>query len=80
MFKTNNQPNLFIFETQILNNEQQGASTSLYLATTEEVDEVSGNYFVNKRPQKSVAFSYDHKTQDKLWQISSELLQQVGQN
>lgn len=59
---------------------QQGAATSLYLATSEDIDEVSGKYFVNKKSQKSVAFSYDHKAQDKLWQISSELLQQVGQN
>ncbi len=53
---------------------QQGAATSVYLATSDDVDEVSGKYFVNKHPQKSAAFSYDHKAQDKLWQISSELL------
>ncbi|RLD89511.1 MAG: short-chain dehydrogenase [Bacteroidetes bacterium] len=53
---------------------QQGASTSVYLAASEEVKEVSGKYFVNKRSQKSAAFSYDHKAQNKLWQISSKIL------
>ncbi len=53
---------------------QQGAATSVYLATSEEVEGVSGKYFVNSRPQKSAAFSYDHKAQDKLWQISEAFL------
>ena len=53
---------------------QQGAATSVYLATSEEVNKTGGKYFVNKHPQKSAAFSYDHKAQDKLWQISSEVL------
>ncbi len=53
---------------------QQGAATSVYLATSEDVSGVSGQYFVNKRPQKSAAFSYDQKAQDKLWQISSAFL------
>ncbi len=52
---------------------QQGAATSVYLATSPEVANVSGKYFVNKKPQKSAAFSYDHKAQDKLWQISREI-------
>ena len=53
---------------------QQGAATSVYLATSESVDGTSGKYFVNKKPQKSVAFSYDTKAQDKLWQISNNLM------
>jgi len=51
---------------------KEGAATSVYLATSDEVKNVSGKYFVNKKPQKSAAFSYDQKAQDKLWQISSE--------
>jgi NAD(P)-dependent dehydrogenase (short-subunit alcohol dehydrogenase family) len=53
---------------------QHGASTSVYLATSDEVENVSGKYFVNKRTQKSAAFSYDIKAQDKLWQISEGLM------
>ena len=52
---------------------QQGAATSAYLATSEDVEGVSGKYFVNKKPQKSTAFSYDIKVQNKLWQISEGL-------
>ena len=53
---------------------QQGAATSVYLATSENAEGISGKYFVYKKPQKSVAFSYDNKAQDKLWQISNELI------
>ena len=52
---------------------QHGAATSVYLATSPEVENVSGRYFVNKQPQKSSAFSYDEKAQDKLWQISTDI-------
>jgi NAD(P)-dependent dehydrogenase (short-subunit alcohol dehydrogenase family) len=55
---------------------RQGAATSVFLAVSNEVDGVSGKYFVNKKAQKSAAFSYDHKAQDKLWQISEQLCQQ----
>lgn len=54
---------------------QQGAATSVYLATSDDVENVSGQYFVNKRPQKSASFSYDHKAQDKLWQISKRIVE-----
>jgi len=52
---------------------KQGASTSVYLTTAPEMDSISGKYFVNSKSQKSVAFSYDNKAQDKLWQISHEV-------
>ncbi len=58
-------------------NVQQGAATSVYLAVSPEIAKTSGHYFANKRPQKSAAFTYDHKAQDKLWQISDETMQRI---
>ena len=57
---------------------RRGAETSVYLAVSPDVEGVSGKYFVNKRPQKSVAFSYDLKAQDKLWQISERICDNKG--
>jgi NAD(P)-dependent dehydrogenase (short-subunit alcohol dehydrogenase family) len=52
---------------------KQGAETSVFLAVSEQVKNISGKYFVNKKAQKSVTFSYDTKAQDKLWQISNNI-------
>ncbi len=55
---------------------RQGAATSVYLAVSPDVEVVSGKYFVDKKPKKSAAFSYDKKAQDKLWQISEEIVKE----
>ena len=55
---------------------ESGASTSVYLAVNEETKNVSGRYFVNSQERKSSAISYDRKIQDRLWQISEEILSQ----
>ncbi len=57
---------------------KRGAETSVYLATSPDVEGVSGKYFVDKKPQQSVPFSYDHKAQDKLWQISEKICENKG--
>ncbi len=54
---------------------EQGASTSVFLASSDEVENVSGKYFVNSQQQKSSAISYDQKIQDRLWEISEELME-----
>ena len=52
---------------------QRGAQTSIYLATSSEVEGVSGKYFVNRRQTQSSAESYDQHLAQRLWQISAEL-------
>lgn len=54
----------------------QGASTSIYLANSVEVEDISGKYFVNSQQRKSSAISYDLKIQDRLWEISKEIMNQ----
>ena len=53
---------------------EEGARTSLYLATSDEVAGVTASYFVNMKPQKSAAVSYDIATQDRLWNISENMV------
>ena len=56
---------------------KDGAATSVYLASSPEVENVTGKYFVRMKDTPSSALSYDTELQDKLWDISSEM---VGMN
>lgn len=62
------------FLTRIIaSSPEKGAQTSIYLATSPEVECVSGKYFVKKRAVPSSKASYDKTTALKLWQVSAEL-------
>jgi NAD(P)-dependent dehydrogenase (short-subunit alcohol dehydrogenase family) len=51
----------------------RGAETGVYLATSPEVQSVTGKYFVNKRPARSNKQSYDEAAAKRLWDVSAEL-------
>jgi len=55
---------------------EQGAATSIHLASSQDVVGVSGQYFVKCKPAESSASSRDETLQERLWAIS---LQQIGQ-
>jgi len=52
---------------------EKGAETSLYLATSPEIEGITGKYFVNKKEEKSSKQSHDIEIAQKLWDISVEL-------
>jgi len=52
----------------------RGAATSVFLAVNKEVENISGKYFVDSQQRKSSAISYDLKIQDRLWEISEEIM------
>jgi retinol dehydrogenase 14 len=52
---------------------EKGAQTSIYLASSPEVEGVSGKYFIKKREAKSSPASYDEAAAKRLWRISEEL-------
>jgi NAD(P)-dependent dehydrogenase (short-subunit alcohol dehydrogenase family) len=51
----------------------EGAQTSIYLASSSEVEGVSGKYFVNEQPQESSIVSYNKQMAKRLWQRSEEM-------
>jgi NAD(P)-dependent dehydrogenase (short-subunit alcohol dehydrogenase family) len=51
----------------------RGADTSIYLASSPEVEGVSGKYFVNRRQARSNDESYDATVATRLWKVSEEL-------
>ena len=54
----------------------QGAQTAIYLASSPDVEGVSGKYFSHKGVEtKSSKVSYDESIARRLWQISAELTQ-----
>jgi NAD(P)-dependent dehydrogenase (short-subunit alcohol dehydrogenase family) len=52
---------------------EQGAATSIYLATAPEVAEVSGCYFYNQEPIRSSSASYDEEAARRLWEVSAQM-------
>lgn len=53
--------------------QEEGAQTSIYLASSPEVTSVSGQYFIKCKPARSSHASYDEAAQQRLWQISEQL-------
>ncbi|MHA1263872.1 MAG: SDR family oxidoreductase [Candidatus Helarchaeota archaeon] len=52
---------------------KKGAETSIFLASSPEVEGVTGKYFIWKKEKKSSKKSYDLETAQKLWNISMKL-------
>jgi NAD(P)-dependent dehydrogenase (short-subunit alcohol dehydrogenase family) len=52
---------------------EKGAETSIYLASSPEVEGVSGRYFVKKAEARSSDVSYDERLARRLWKVSAEL-------
>ena len=53
---------------------ERGAETSIYLASSPEVEGVSGRYFANSKPKTSSRASYDTAAARRLWEVSAALV------
>ena len=53
---------------------ENGAATSIYLASSPDVQGVTGQYFANRKPKTSAKRSYDTAAAARLWQISEQLV------
>ena len=52
---------------------ENGAETSIYLATSPNVANINGKYFVKKKEVRTSVESYDKNVGEKLWEVSEEL-------
>ncbi|MBU8898734.1 SDR family oxidoreductase [Corallococcus sp. M34] len=52
---------------------ERGARTSVYLASSPEVADVSGQYFIKCRPVKPSSAARDDALAERLWQVSAQL-------
>ena len=54
--------------------QAKGADTVVYLASSPDVQGITGRYFVNRRPRTSNKISYDATVAAQLWQVSEQLV------
>jgi len=52
---------------------EQGAETSIYLASSPEVEGISGKHFVDKQVVNSSEATYNVALAGRLWEVSEEL-------
>lgn len=53
---------------------ERGADTAVYLASSPEVEGVTGRYFADREAKESHKSSYDNATAARLWQVSADLV------
>jgi len=53
---------------------EKGAETSIYLASSPDVEGETGKYFSKKSPVESDPFSYDEAAQNRLWEMSVKMI------
>ncbi len=64
---------LFMIGKPFMRSPASGAETPVYLAISDDVKDVSGKYFKNKKPVQPAAIAFDDKLTEQLWQRSKEL-------
>ncbi len=55
-----------------------GAQNSIFATVSPEMEGKTGLYLVSQKPAKSAAISYDKKVQERLWEISLQILEKGG--
>jgi len=65
---------LLRFISSRFGSSEEGAQTSIYLASSPEVETISGKYFVKSVPRRSSTLSYDESLQRQLWEESAKLV------
>ena len=61
------------FVRPFMKTPEQGAATSIYLASSPAVEGVTGTYFANGRPRTPNRASLDADAAARLWQVSARL-------
>jgi NAD(P)-dependent dehydrogenase (short-subunit alcohol dehydrogenase family) len=64
---------IFSFVRLFFASPEKGARTSIFLASSPEVEGVGGKYFAKERESKASKESYDAETADRLWEECEEL-------
>jgi retinol dehydrogenase 14 len=57
-----------------MQSQSRGASTSVYLASSPEVERVTGRFYGRSKPKTSSKRSYDHALAARLWEVSADLV------
>lgn len=63
----------FALVRPFMQSAEGGARTSIFLASSPEVEGVTGKYFIRCKPRRSSAASYDQATARRLWEVSEQI-------
>ena len=67
-------PKALQFVTRIAGiSPEKGALSPLYLASSPDLEGITGQYFVNRKEVRSSSVSYDRTAARRLWQVSAQL-------
>jgi len=58
----------------LMKSPEQGARTSIHLASAPEVEGITGQFFANRKPRRSSRRSYDEADALRLWEVSAGLV------
>jgi NAD(P)-dependent dehydrogenase (short-subunit alcohol dehydrogenase family) len=61
------------FARKFFKSPEEGAETSIYLASSPEVEGITGKYYVDKEPRESSEESYKEENSTRLWKICAEI-------
>ena len=64
---------LFALFKPFMRNVEKGSETVIWLATSPEVEGISGKYFSDKKEIRSNNISYDEQAAKRLWEVSEEM-------
>jgi NAD(P)-dependent dehydrogenase (short-subunit alcohol dehydrogenase family) len=53
---------------------EQGAATSIHVASGSGLEQVTGRFFANSKPRRSSRRSYDQAAAERLWEVSADLV------
>ena len=68
---------VWLFKNTFAISSAKGAETSVYLATSPEVENVTGKYFDSKKTKDSSKISHDENLQKRLWEVSEKIVGQT---
>ena len=64
---------LYKLSQPLMKSPARGAETSIYLASSPEVEGITGQHFVDKKIAQSCPESHDRELAQRLWEISLQL-------
>lgn len=69
---------LYLLARPFLRSAENGAETSIYLASAPEVDGVSGRYFADSKETEPTRIAQDDDAARRLWEASEALISEAG--
>ena len=64
-----------VFQNFRITGKQLGSETPIYLATSKDIEGITGKYYSNMRETKTSTESNNQELQKKLWEVSMKIIE-----